>query len=70
MPETAVELATPPRLSPERCRTLLGEAKDGYLALSRGALPIVVPVSCALDGDSLLVRAGPAHSTGSRRNPG
>jgi hypothetical protein len=31
----------------------------GYLALSQGALPIVVPVSCALDGDSLLVRAGP-----------
>jgi hypothetical protein len=31
----------------------------GYLALSQGALPIVVPVSCALDGDRLLVRAGP-----------
>jgi nitroimidazol reductase NimA-like FMN-containing flavoprotein (pyridoxamine 5'-phosphate oxidase superfamily) len=50
---------TPPRLSPERCLWLLSEAKDGYLALSRDALPIVVPVSCALDGESFLVRAGP-----------
>ena len=58
MHETAVELATPPRLSPERCRTLLREAKDGYLALSRGALPIVVPVSCALDDDALLGAGG------------
>jgi hypothetical protein len=31
----------------------------GYLALSQGALPVVVPVSCALDADSLLVRVGP-----------
>jgi hypothetical protein len=31
----------------------------GYLASSQGALPIVVPVSCALDDDFLLVRAGP-----------
>ena len=59
MHETAVELATPPRLSPERCRTLLNKAEDGYLALSRGALPIVLAVSCAVDGESLLVRAGP-----------
>ena len=57
--ETAVEPSAPPRLSPERCRSLLGEATDGYLALSRGALPVVVPVSCSLDGGSLLVRAGP-----------
>jgi nitroimidazol reductase NimA-like FMN-containing flavoprotein (pyridoxamine 5'-phosphate oxidase superfamily) len=57
--ETAVELATPPRLSPERCRSLLSEATEGYLALSRGALPIVVPATCAIDGESLLVRAGP-----------
>jgi hypothetical protein len=56
---TALELATPPRLTPEVCRSLLGEAKQGYLALSRGALPVVLPVSCALDGESLLVRAGP-----------
>jgi Pyridoxamine 5'-phosphate oxidase len=59
MHDTALELATPPRLGPERCRALLAEATDGYLALSRGALPIVLPVTCALDGESLLVRAGP-----------
>jgi len=28
------------------------------LALSQGALPLVVPVTCAVDGDDLLVRAG------------
>jgi hypothetical protein len=38
---------------------LLREAKAGYLALSRGALPIVLPVSCSLDGESVLLRAGP-----------
>ena len=70
MHQTAVERAAPPRLSPERCRTLLREAKNGYLALSRSALPIVLPVSCALDGESLLLRAGQAHSTGSQGNQG
>jgi Pyridoxamine 5'-phosphate oxidase len=59
MHETALELATPPRLNAERCRSLLGEAKGGYLALTRGALPIVLPVTCALDGEMVLVRAGP-----------
>jgi nitroimidazol reductase NimA-like FMN-containing flavoprotein (pyridoxamine 5'-phosphate oxidase superfamily) len=59
MHETAVKLAMPPRLTPERCRSLLSDVKEGYLALSRGALPVVLPVSCALDGETLLVRAGP-----------
>jgi hypothetical protein len=49
---------------------LLQQAKDGYLALSRGALPIVVPVSCALDGDSLLVRAGPGSLDRVTTQPG
>ena len=70
MHETAAELATSSRLTPERCRILLGEAKDGHLALSRGALPIVVPVSCALDGDSLLVRAGPGSLDRVAAQPG
>ena len=70
MHETAVERATPPRLSPERCRTLLREAKDGYLALSRGALPIVLAVSCGIDGESLLVRAGPGSLDRVTAQPG
>ena len=32
--------------------------RGGHLALSQGALPLVVPVTCALDGEDLLVRAG------------
>jgi Pyridoxamine 5'-phosphate oxidase len=70
MHEAAVEPATPTPLSPERCRTLLREAKDGYLALSRGALPIVLPVSCALDGESLLLRAGPGSLDRVTAQPG
>jgi nitroimidazol reductase NimA-like FMN-containing flavoprotein (pyridoxamine 5'-phosphate oxidase superfamily) len=69
-PEMAVELAAPPRLSPQRCRDLLGEARDGYLALSRGALPVVVPVTCALGVESLLVRAGPGSLEGFVSQPG
>lgn len=70
MHEKAAERATPTPLSPERCRTLLREAKDGYLALSRGALPIVLPVSCALDGESLLLRAGPGSLDRVTAQPG
>jgi hypothetical protein len=47
-----------PRLTPEACRSLLAAASGGHLALSQGALPLVVPVTCAVDGDGLLVRAG------------
>lgn len=68
--ETAVELAAPPRLSPERCRSLLGEATEGYLALSRNALPVVILVTCALDGESLLVRAGPGSIDKFTPHPG
>jgi len=58
MPDNDLERTMTARIGPERCRSLLSGALDGHLALSRGALPIVVPVSCALDVGSLLVRAG------------
>ncbi|HMK96641.1 MAG TPA: pyridoxamine 5'-phosphate oxidase family protein [Acidimicrobiales bacterium] len=62
MPLTAAEpvpgLGLIPRLAPQRCRALLSGAIAGHLALSQGALPLVVPVTCAVDGDYLLVRAG------------
>jgi hypothetical protein len=47
-----------PRLSEERCRSILASVPSGYLALSQNALPFVVPVTCVFDGDALLVRAG------------
>ncbi|HUB69805.1 MAG TPA: pyridoxamine 5'-phosphate oxidase family protein [Acidimicrobiales bacterium] len=47
-----------PRLSAGRCRELLAGTVGGHLAVSLGALPLVVPVTCALEGDYLLVRAG------------
>lgn len=51
-------LPPPPRLLGwEECLEVLRTASEGYLALSQGALPLVVPVACALDGDQLLVRA-------------
>ena len=57
-PSTVSDSAGPPRLTAERCRSLLSAALGGHLALSQGALPLVVPVTCAVDGDDLLVRAG------------
>jgi hypothetical protein len=45
------------RLTDERCRSLLASASSGHLALSQSALPLIVPVSCVLDGDALVVRA-------------
>jgi hypothetical protein len=48
-----------PRLSDEICRSLLASASSGYLALSQSALPSVVAVTCVLEGDVLVVRAGP-----------
>jgi hypothetical protein len=50
--------AQPQRLSADRCRTLLAQSSSGHLALSQDALPIVVPVTCAVDGEQLFVRAG------------
>jgi hypothetical protein len=47
-----------PRLSSAHCRSLLSAVSSGHVALSLGALPLVVPVTCVLDGDRLLVRAG------------
>jgi nitroimidazol reductase NimA-like FMN-containing flavoprotein (pyridoxamine 5'-phosphate oxidase superfamily) len=70
MQETAVEAATASRLSPERCRSLLNEAEAGHLALSRGALPVVLPVTCALAAGSLLVRAGPGSLDRLSAQPG
>jgi hypothetical protein len=46
------------RLSGERCLALLARSSSGHLALSQGALPLVVPVTYALDQEKLLVRAG------------
>jgi len=49
---------SPRRISWEVCLKLLGGASAGHLALSQGALPLVVPVSCAICGGQVLVRAG------------
>jgi len=46
-----------PALSDERCRLFLASASSGHLALSYSALPLILPVSCVLDGDALVVRA-------------
>ena len=60
-PDTAVLGAEAPSLDAERCYALLRGAVAGHLALSQGALPLVLPVTCALDGENLLVRAGRGH---------
>jgi len=57
LPVDVTEIGQVTLLSDERCRSLLVSASAGHLALSRNALPLVVPVSCVLDGDALVVRA-------------
>ncbi len=58
LPVEVPEFGQVPHLSDEGCRSLLASASGGHLALSQNALPFVVPVTCVLDGDALLVRAG------------
>jgi hypothetical protein len=64
-------------LSADRCLSLLATARSGHLALSHGALPLVVPVTCAFcelgreqGYGALLVRAGLALWHSSRVRPG
>lgn len=45
-------------LDREDCLRLLGKAVIGRVALSRGALPVIVPVNFLLDGERILVRTG------------
>lgn len=67
----AVPGDNPPRLSTDRCLELLRGAMAGHLALSQGALPLVLPVTCALDGDHLLMaRAGSGHLAWALSHPG
>ena len=47
----------PRSLCPARCRALLAGMSWGHLAISQGALPVVVPVTYALEGEDLLFRA-------------
>lgn len=58
-----------PRLSIERCYSLLRSALAGHLALSQGALPLVLPVTCLVEGQDLLVRAGLGHLAQSHLAP-
>lgn len=68
--ETVPGFGAVPRLGPERCRSLLAGALAGHLALSHGALPLVVPATCALDGDNLFVRVGLGWLSRSPLQPG
>ncbi len=48
----------PAELSREECLGLLGSVHVGRVGLSMGALPVVLPVNFALDGDSVVFRTG------------
>ena len=47
-------------MTAEQCRRLLASTHIGRIALTVGALPVVLPVQYAVDGDHLLVRT-PGH---------
>jgi hypothetical protein len=49
---------------------VMSESAAGHLALSQGALPLVVAVTSSLDGDYLLVRAGLGHIELANFRPG
>jgi hypothetical protein len=59
-----------PRLSDDRCHSLLASASSGHLALSLSALPLILPVSCVFDVDALFVRARLGLVSGVPREPG
>jgi nitroimidazol reductase NimA-like FMN-containing flavoprotein (pyridoxamine 5'-phosphate oxidase superfamily) len=45
-------------LDEAECRRLLSRSSLGRLAVTSGALPVIVPVNFLLDGDRILVRTG------------
>jgi nitroimidazol reductase NimA-like FMN-containing flavoprotein (pyridoxamine 5'-phosphate oxidase superfamily) len=47
-------------MTADECRRLLGVVDIGRVAISAGALPVVLPVQYALQGDQLLLRT-PGH---------
>lgn len=47
-------------MTPAECRRLLAGCDIGRVAISAGALPVVLPVQCALHDDQLLLRT-PGH---------
>ncbi|MEY2418426.1 MAG: uncharacterized protein QOG90_1106 [Actinomycetota bacterium] len=48
-------------LSRDECLRLLGKATVGRIALSRGALPAVVPVNFCVNDEQIFVRASPKN---------
>ena len=51
-------------MTAEQCRRLLASTHIGRIALTVGALPVVLPVQYALDADHLLVRTPGHHDVG------
>ena len=46
-------------LDTEQCRTLLGSHNVGRMAVSVDALPVILPVNYAVDGDDIVFRTTP-----------
>lgn len=51
-------------MTADECRRLLASTHIGRMALTVGALPVVLPVQYRLDGDRLLVRTPGHHDVG------
>lgn len=51
-------------MTAEECRRLLGATGIGRVAVSAGALPLVLPVQYARQGDQLLLRTPGHHEVG------
>ena len=57
-------------LTANECFRLLQTAQVGRLALTQRALPVVIPVNFALEGQTIVIRTGPGSILSAAKPPG
>ena len=57
-------------IPPDECLRLLAGTTVGRVALTRKALPVILPVNYAMDGDTVVIRTRPGSLLASSRERG
>jgi uncharacterized protein len=57
-------------IAPDECLRLLASTTVGRVALTRKALPVILPVNYAVDGDTVVIRTRPGSLLASSRERG
>ncbi len=57
-------------IPPDECLRLLADTTVGRVALTRKALPVILPVNYAMDGDTVVIRTRPGSLLASSRERG